>query len=155
MPHDWLPVPHYRQSADGQCLPACARMVLAYLGRNLTETQIAKILRAYSFGTPASNIRYLESLGLSVTFGRMSLARLRAYLHDRVPCILFVQTNDLPYSKSEGFHAIIVVGLSKDLAYINDPAMDAGPQSVPLDYLMLAWSEFEYEYAVIQTTKKE
>ena len=37
MPDDWLPVPHYKQSADGQCLPACVRMVLAYLGRDLTE----------------------------------------------------------------------------------------------------------------------
>lgn len=149
MPKDWLPVPHYKQSADGQCLPACVRMVLAHLGRDLAETQIARILRSYAFGTPAPNVRYLESLGLSVTFGPMSLSRLRAHLQNGFPCITFLQAGDLPYFESEGFHAVVVVGLSEQIVYINDPALDAGPQSVPLDHFMLAWSEFEYECAVI------
>jgi ABC-type bacteriocin/lantibiotic exporter with double-glycine peptidase domain len=149
MPKDWLPVPHYRQSGGGQCLPACARMVLAYLGFDLQEAKVAKLLRSYTFGTPASNIRYLESLGLSVTFGPMSISRLGAHLQKGTPCIIFVQIGELPYSKSEGFHAIVVVGLSEQTIYVNDPALDTGPQAVPLDDLRLAWSEFEYEGAVI------
>ena len=149
MPKDWLPVPHHKQSSDGQCLPACVRMVLAYLGHELEEARIAEVLRAHSFGTPAPNVRYLESLGLSVTFGQMSLSRLRGYLRDGKPCIVFVQAGELPYSESEGSHAVVVVGLSEHVAYINDPAVNGGPQSVPLDHLMLAWSEFEYVCAVI------
>ncbi len=149
MPKDWLPVPHYKQSADGQCLPACVRMVLAYWGRSLAEEQAAKMLRSRPFGTPAPNVRYLESLGVSVTFGPSSLARLRTYLENRIPCIVFVQARDLPYSTSEGFHAIVIVGLDEHTAYVHDPASDTAPQSVPLDHLMLAWSEFEYECAVI------
>jgi ABC-type bacteriocin/lantibiotic exporter with double-glycine peptidase domain len=123
-------------------------MVLAYLGRELEEARIAKLLRSYAFGTPAPNIRYIESLGLTVTFGQMSLSRLRDHLRNNFPCIIFVQAGNLPYSESEGFHAV-VVGLSEQTAYINDPALDTGPQSVPLDHLMLAWSEFDYECAVI------
>jgi ABC-type bacteriocin/lantibiotic exporter with double-glycine peptidase domain len=149
MPKDWLPVPHDKQTADGQCLPACARMVLAYLGRELQEAQIARLLRSHSFGTPAPNIRYLESLGLSVTFGQMSVSRLQAHLQKGNPCILFIQAGELPYSESEGFHAVVVVGLSGQSVYINDPAWDTGPQAVSLDDLQLAWSEFEYEGAVI------
>lgn len=149
MPRNWLPVPHHKQSQEGLCLPACVRMVLAYLGHNLTEANVAKILRSRSFGTPAPNVRYLETLGLSVTFGVMSLSRLRAYMESNIPCIVFVQSGDLPYSESEGFHAIVVVGLDEQIVYINDPASDVAPQSVPLDYFMLAWSEFEYECAVI------
>ena len=149
MPKDWLPVPHYKQSADGQCLPACARMVLAYLGHDLTETQIAERLHSYSFGTPAPNVRHLQSFGLSVTFGQMSLHRLRAHLQNGIPCIVFIQAGDLPYAESEGFHAVVVVGLSGDVIYLNDPALNVGPQSVPLDYFMLAWSEFEHEGATI------
>ena len=149
MPKDYLPVPHCKQSADGQCLPACARMVLAHLGHELDETQVARILHAYSFGTPAPNIRYLESLGVSVTYGQMSLSRLRAYLLKGTPCIVFVQVGELPHSKSEGFHALVVVGLEGQTVYVNDPASDVAPQSVPLDHFMLAWSEFEYECAVI------
>lgn len=32
MPGDYLPVPHRKQNGDAMCLPACAAMVLAYLG---------------------------------------------------------------------------------------------------------------------------
>lgn len=149
MPKDWLPVPHHKQSTDGQCLPACVRMGFAYLGHELEEVQIAKVLRSYSFGTPAPNVRYLESLGTSVTFGQMSLSRLRAYLGNGNPCIVFVQAGELPYAESEGSHAVVVVGLSEHVAYLNDPAANEGPQSGPLDHFMLAWSEFEYECAVI------
>ena len=124
-------------------------MVLAYLGHHLPEEQVAQVLRSYPFGTPAPNVRYLESLGVSVTFGQASLARLRDWLQARIPCIVFVQAGDLPYSTSEGFHAIVVVGVSENTAYIHDPASDTAPQVVPLDHLMLAWSEFDYEYAVI------
>jgi len=155
MPNDWLPVPHYKQSADGQCLPACVRMVLAYLGRDLTESQVAKVLRSHTFGTPAPNIRHLESLGLSVMFGQMSLSRLRAYLQQGAPCIVFVQAADLPYSGVEGYHAVVVIGLGEHVVYINDPAFDTGPQSVPLDHFMLAWSEFEYECAIIMKSQVE
>ena len=79
----------------------------------------------------------------------MSLARLGAYLQNRIPCIVFVQADDLPHSASEGFHAIVVVGLDEHTVYVNDPSSDAAPQAVPLDHFMLAWSEFEYEVAVI------
>ena len=149
MPNDWLPVPHYKQSAEGLCLPACARMVLAYLGLHLSEDQVVKLLRSYPFGTPAPNMRYLESLGVSVTFGQASLARLRDWLQARIPCIVFVQAGDLPYSASEGFHAVVVVGIEEGAAYLHDPASDTAPQIVPLDHFLLAWSEFDYEYAVI------
>jgi ABC-type bacteriocin/lantibiotic exporter with double-glycine peptidase domain len=149
MPNDWLPVPQYKQSADGFCLPACARMVLAYWGHHLPEEQVAKQLRSFPFGTPAPNVRYLESLGVSVTFGSASLARLRDWLQNRIPCIVFVQAGDLPYSVSEGYHAIVVVGLDEHAAYVNDPASDTAPQVIPLEHFLLAWSEFDYEYAVI------
>ena len=42
MPKDWLPVPHYKRTADGQCLPACAHMVLAhYLSGWYTASDIS------------------------------------------------------------------------------------------------------------------
>jgi hypothetical protein len=62
---------------------------------------------------------------------------------------VFVQASDLPHSDSEGFHVVVVIGVSEQTIYVNDPALDSGPKSVPLDYFMLAWSEFEYACAVI------
>ena len=44
MPIDSLPVPLFEQESDGACLPACARMVLAYLGLAFAEAHLAQVL---------------------------------------------------------------------------------------------------------------
>jgi len=132
-------------------------MVLAYLGRDMSESRIARILHAYTFGTPASNIRYLEALDLSVQFGPLPLFKLRAYLQTRTPIIAFVQAGDLPYTRLKAFHAVVVIGINADegVVYLNDPASDTHPQDVPMDYFMLAWSEFDYQAAIITPQRDE
>ena len=149
MPSDLLPVPHYKQSNEGACLPACARMVLSYLDLHVEEAHINRLLRSRSFGTPAYHIRFLESLGVSVTFGSMSLPRLRAYLQDGLPCIVFLDTGELSNWEFSAYHAVVVVGLAEDTAYLNDPACEEAPRAVPLDEFLLAWSEFDYECAIV------
>ena len=85
---------------------------------------------------------------MSVAFGQISEARLRAYLLERIPVIAFVQAGELSYWKHDSFHAVVVTGLVDDVVAINDPAFRE-PQTVSLDELMLAWSEFDYTYAII------
>ena len=60
---------HRQQQRESDCLVACAAMITAYLEVPADYDQLAKILRSRWFGTPFGNIRYLESLGLSVTHG--------------------------------------------------------------------------------------
>ena len=149
MPSDWLRVPHYKQSQEGLCLPACVRMVLAYLGRDTDEDRLAQTLKTRSFGTPADNIRFLGKLGYTVLFERGTESDLRRWLGQSLPCIVFLKTEALPYWKTEHAHAVVLVGLSDDVAHVNDPAFDDAPQVIPLEHFLLAWSEFDYEYAVI------
>jgi ABC-type bacteriocin/lantibiotic exporter with double-glycine peptidase domain len=149
MPSDWLRVPHHKQSQEGLCLPACARMVLAYLGQDTDEAHLAQVLKTRPFGTPADNIRFLGKLGYVVLFERGAESDLRHWLDQGSPCIVFLKTEALPYWKTEHAHAVVLTGLSGDMAYVNDPAFDEAPQSIPLDHFLLAWSEFDYEYAVI------
>lgn len=52
----WLPVPHFKQSRDGYCLPACMRMVLAYYGHSVTEHELVTLLGTQSFGGPISRV---------------------------------------------------------------------------------------------------
>jgi hypothetical protein len=40
-----------------------------------------------------------------------------------------------------------------DRAYLFDPAMDAAPIDVSVGDLMLAWSHFDYTYAVLNVFK--
>lgn len=149
MPSDWLRVPHHRQSQDGRCLPACARMVLAHLGQDVDESRLARLLKTRPFGTQADNVRLLNQLGCTVTFERGTEFDLRHWLEQQAPCIVFLKTEALPYWQVEHAHAVVLVGLSSDTAYVNDPAFDSAPHPIPLDRFLLAWSEFDYEYAVI------
>lgn len=146
---DWLPVPHHKQSHAGACLQACARMVLGFLGRDLSEARLSRLLDARPFGTPARHIRRLESLGLSVTYGPTNLTHLRTLLLNETPPIVFLQAGQLPYWDENCFHAVVVVGLTADTVYLNDPAFDQAPQSAPLDDFILAWSDFDYLHATI------
>lgn len=41
MPTVLLPVPPYKQVGAHNCLPACARMVLSYLGQEVSEVELA------------------------------------------------------------------------------------------------------------------
>ncbi len=150
MPSDWLTVPHFKQSRDGRCLPACARMVLAYLGKDYDEESLARLLRARSFGTPANNIRLVSLIGCSVIFEQGTEADLHRHLARRLPCIIFLKTETLPHWQIEDSHAVVLVGMTGETAYFNDPVFDDAPVSVSLQNFLLAWSEFDYEYAVIE-----
>ena len=66
MPAASTPVPHYKQSSPGACLPTCVRMILAAFGDRRTEAELAVILESYEFGTPANRVTRLEKLGYHV-----------------------------------------------------------------------------------------
>lgn len=57
-----IQLPHFQQSAPGYCLPACARMVLARLGLELSEAEIGRRLGAQEHGTPGVAVRRLAAV---------------------------------------------------------------------------------------------
>ena len=124
-------------------------MVLAYWGHRVSESRVGRLLRSQPFGTPARNVRFLESWGFSVTYGPTSLGRLRSLLRDGTPCIVFVQAGQLSYWTEDAYHAVVVVGLTADEIYLHDPAFDQAPQVASLGDFMLAWSDFDYLHAMI------
>lgn len=153
MPASLLPVPHYKQGHSGSCLPASARMVLEFLGYITSEADLAYRLGTQPFGTPAPNLRRLEQLGFVVTYETVTLAALQGSLEAGLPCLVFVRTGDLPYWTEDTSHVMVAVGINDETIYVNDPAFDTAPQAIPLDYFLLAWSEFDYRCATIQQKK--
>jgi hypothetical protein len=61
-----LPIPYAAQSSDGACLPACAQMVLAYLGQPVSQVQLVRMLGTTEAGTPFSRLQLLSRLKLKV-----------------------------------------------------------------------------------------
>lgn len=155
MPNLWLPVPHCRQSRDGACLPACARMALLYMGMDIPEARLARILGTRTFGTPARRIARLETLGIQTAIGAYSEVALRSWLRQNIPVIIFLQTGALPYWTTDTYHAVVLVGMTESTVYLNDPAQETAPQTASLQSFLLAWSEFDDLAAILTPTPKE
>lgn len=147
-----LSVPHFPQSVDGSCLPACAQMVLTYLGIVCSQADLARQLGTRPrIGTPQANIERLRSLGLDVIYVVHGDAEaLRELIKRRLPAIVFVQTSELPYWHGHvSRHALVVVGIDNVTVRVLDPAMAPEPLTVPLGDFMLAWDEVDNTCAVI------
>ncbi len=147
---DVLQLPHFQQSAPGSCLPACVRMVLAYLGLERTEAEVGRILGAREYGTPSFAVQRLAVLGLRVVYGVWSIPQLLSALDAGQPVILFVRTGFLDYWQEDVAHAIVVVGVTEDQQFwLHDPAFPIGPLIASWDGLLAAWAEFSYRGAAL------
>lgn len=149
MPNALLSVPHFKQTKDGMCLPACVRMVLAYLGQTVTETAIAKHLQTKSFGTPISNVKRLEQWQYQVKFGSLAFEQLQFELEAKRPVIVRFWTVMLDYWQTDTSHVAVVVGVDDHQVYLNDPAFKQYPIAVSYDGFLAAWAEFDETAAVI------
>jgi ABC-type bacteriocin/lantibiotic exporter with double-glycine peptidase domain len=85
-----LPVPHFQQATPYTCLPACVHMVLAFLGHDLTEEELARAFDTVPLlGTlPDHVVSGLETMGYrSLWFENATVDRLRALLNHQWPII--------------------------------------------------------------------
>lgn len=153
MPADFTPVPHYKQSQPGACLPACVRMIMAALGDERSEIEWAKALESYEFGTPSSRVKLLEKLGYYVRYGEFSLAELQGYLSNQIFPIVFVSADMLDWAEFRGFHALVLVEITEIDVALLDPALGNGPTRLSIDGFLMAWEEFDTLTAIIQRKK--
>lgn len=151
MPTVLLSTPHHQQQADGDCLAACAAMVLAHLGRPQPYADLLQLLGVQPFGAPARNILRLSQLNLTVSYSQTDLSGLITMLDQGQPVIVFVRTGELPHWRYSTDHALVVVGYDDDQVWVNDPDRSAAesPLAVPRPDFELAWLERDYFYALI------
>lgn len=146
-----LPVAHIPQREHGDCLVACAAMVLTYLGKPISYNQLLKTLGVQpGVGAPFSHLRALTRLKIKVIYEQGTLAQLHRFLDNGWPCIVPVKSRELPYWGSiDTDHAVVVVGMEATSVYLNDPAFAAAPLQVSLGDFDLAWFERGENYAVL------
>lgn len=151
MPKVLLPITHLKQRRDGDCLAACAAMILDSLGRGIDYSRLLQLLGIKNYGAPAGNIRFLVQLGLNVEYSVTDSVGVFRMLAEGKPLIVFVRTGDLPYWKQNTDHAVVVVGYDSDThsVYLNDPYFEEAPILVPQDFFELAWLERDNYYALI------
>jgi len=128
-------------------------MVLAYLGEEHSQAELVRKLGTRShIGTPHRNINRLRSATIDVRYAAEgTVETLHAYLAQRLPVIVFVQTAELPYWNGRtSRHALVIVGETETVVWLLDPAMPSDPISVMWGDFLLAWEEMDATYAMLQ-----
>lgn len=150
MPNVLLSVPHFEQSRDGTCLPACVQMVLSFWGDARTEATLSQLLGTKQYGTPIRNAEKLHDKQYDVFVGSLSRADLESYLTSGQPVIARVWTTMLDYWDVVTSHVVVVVGYDNDkgVVFLNDPSFATAPIPVLWDAFLAAWAEYD-EMAVV------
>jgi ABC-type bacteriocin/lantibiotic exporter with double-glycine peptidase domain len=97
VPSTLLTIPHHPQRSDGDCLAACAAMVLEHLSILIDYDRLLRLLGVERYGTPGSHLKNLGDLGVNVRYALGTLQELFEYLGGGKPCIVLVRTGQLPY----------------------------------------------------------
>ena len=152
-----LGIKHRRQT-QADCLAACASMVLEYMGISYDYNRLLRVLDTGEGGTLFANLlRLASTLHLAVVHGknREELAIFERAISVGLPVIVAVQTWPLSYWQPiETDHALVVVGLDIEDFYLYDPYFAIAPQIVDRDSFLAAWSERDFEYAIISLTEQ-
>jgi ABC-type bacteriocin/lantibiotic exporter with double-glycine peptidase domain len=149
----WLNVPLFSQNDRANCLPTCVEMVSAFFGRPVKRAWLRSVLETSEIGNPGFKLRNLRRRGYEVTYAPATDERaLTTALSAGIPPIVLLHTTHLPYWTQETSHAVVVIALDANSAVLNDPAFSAAPQSVSRQTFLLAWSDFDYLYALIRPT---
>jgi len=147
-----IKVSHIPQQRDGECLVACADMVLRYYGIKKRYWRLRQILKIQNnVGTPFPFIKNLQKLGVTVnTYSRGTIELLNGLINNDWPVIVSVQTGQLDYWNRDVRHAVVVVGFDSDSVYINDPELTTGARQVSIGDFDLAWLENDEIYAIVK-----
>ncbi|MEM7117030.1 MAG: cysteine peptidase family C39 domain-containing protein [Chloroflexota bacterium] len=95
MPKILLPVPHFTQHQQADCLAACAAMVLDYWKRPFAYKSLLKLLNIGPYGAPSSNIVNLTKQVISVAYQEGTIDEIELALAANKPAIAFVYTGEL------------------------------------------------------------
>ena len=152
MPSFLLNVPLLTQRSRSDCLPICVEMALIYYGRQVDSRWLRQVLQATAIGTPGFKVLNLAAHGYHVTYAPATDERvLLQSLAEGTPPIALVRTDNLSYWQVDTAHALVVTGMDDESVIVNDPAFPI-QQRIPRTEFMLAWSDFDYLYALIRPT---
>jgi ABC-type bacteriocin/lantibiotic exporter with double-glycine peptidase domain len=144
-----LSVEHCRQTEQAGCLAACVQMALQHIGISQSQAHLNRLFGLMPEGTPSSRVQRLGAFGVDVVYASGDEIVLREAVDRGIPPIIFVDTGDLPYWAIRLRHAVLMVGYNEKNVYLNDPDQATAPVTASWGDLMLAWSEFDYKYALI------
>lgn len=133
-------------------MAACAAMLCSYWNVPVDYQALVRDLDIrIDAGGLLENIRQLTLHGFSAYYRRRnSLNDLYLLLENGWPPIVGVQAGEFPYwQEPPAQHAVVVVGMTFDGIWLNDPAASTAPLAIPYGDFDLAWLEMDEAFAVI------
>lgn len=144
-------VPHFYQSDEQACGPACVRMIAACLGRTLDEATIAQSCGMTTSGCTIQDlVSGCHGLGLQARLMAISSEPdALAALSNSVPFIAMIDLSSLDSSLPPiQWHFIVALELANDEVLYHDPA--EGPDCrAPVDDFLGAWATAGYGGVVV------
>lgn len=132
-------VPHFLQSDDSLCGPACLRMVLAFWGIKKSEKELAVACNhTYEKGCQGEDmVRAAKQFGFDATIKNgADIKELKSLIDLGIPVIVDWFCGDIP----EG-HSSVVVGVDEYYVYILDPWIE-DMRLVPINDFIRCWFDF-------------
>jgi ABC-type bacteriocin/lantibiotic exporter with double-glycine peptidase domain len=115
-------------------------MVLEFHGCPRSESEVSDLLETTPLGTRSANVQALHQWGVRADRGPLAFAQVEGFIDEGLPVVALVWTRDLPHWQSDDPHAVVVVGLTADSVYVNDPAQDQAPLACSRETFLAAWA---------------
>jgi ABC-type bacteriocin/lantibiotic exporter with double-glycine peptidase domain len=146
------PVPHFYQSSEATCGPACVRMLAAALGVTVDEPSVARHCHATTFGCAVDDlVDGAQRLGLAAQmlpiYGENDAIQC---LSNRVPFIAMIDLSGLPGGAMLQWHFVVVLASSSAEVIFHDPA-DGPDQRAALEDFLAAWQRGGYRGVSVWT----
>lgn len=145
-----LTIDHLPQETDTGCLAACGQMVLKHYGVRASQRSLRRLFDTTIGGASFTKLAKLSRYKMHVEIIEGDEQTIHDAIVQDIPLVLFVRTSQFSHWSEDSQHAVVAVGIDKAYIWINDPFFQSAPISVPIDEMMLAWLEMDFQCAIIQ-----
>ncbi len=122
-------LPDILQNTDYDCGVECVQTIMAYYGIDYNEFELEKTLKvSKKYGTATKPIiDFFKSKSFRISSGKMSVEKVKNYIHRNIPVIILIQAwaeRETKYEKTNNWgHYVVVCGYNKKGFIIEDPAI--------------------------------
>lgn len=151
-----LNVPYFSQEKNTTCGVACLRMVMAFYGKDIEESELEEACETGWLGNTCGElVQGVQEYGFEAEeTENISADYVKTILRKNHPIIALLDAAIL-YGGIEGFgHFVVITGLEDDKICYNDPDMDKEIEKSTTDFFK-AWSKFSFKGVRIWKSMKK
>lgn len=151
-----LDIPYHRQEKTTTCGPACVRMVVAYNGTVISESELEEVCETSWLGNTCEELASgANKLGYeAVVMENMTLDDLEDSLKADIPIVALLDPAVL-YDGVQGFgHFVVINGLTENAVCYHDPDLEKD-LSKNTQVFLRAWARYSFRGLKLwKSTKK-